>query len=121
MYKKAAQMQLRFQFRGLISVEDLFLLKMEQLDAIYRDLKQEQGDVSVGLMQKRTKEDEILALKLEIVEDVYNTKQEEADERKAAADRKAQKARIMEIIADKQDEDLKGKSLEDLQEMLDNL
>ncbi len=52
---------------------------------------------------------------------MYNTKQEEADERKAAADRKAQKARIMEIIADKQDEDLKGKSLEDLQEMLDNL
>lgn len=120
-YKKAAQKKLRFQFRGLVSVEDLFDLGTVDLDAIYRGLKQKQGDASEGLLQKRTKEDVVLALKLEIVEDVFKTKQAEADARKLAADRKARKERILEIMETKQDEALMEKPLEDLEKMLDEL
>ena len=121
MYKKAAQLGLRYPFRGLCSTEDLFDLGLEELDAIYKTLKKRQGEAGEGLLQERTQEDEVLTLRLSIVEDVFETKQAEIEARKAAADRRAQKARIMEIIAAKQDEALAGKSLDELQGMLDAL
>jgi len=121
MYKKAAQLKLRFPFRGLCGVEDLFDLNLAELDQIYVVLKRQAGEMEEGLLRRRTQEDEVLSLRLSIVEDVFQTKQEEADARKAAADRRAQKQRIMEIIASKQDEALMGKSLDELQGMLDEL
>jgi len=121
MYKHAAQLKLRFPFKGFCQVEDLFDLKLAELDQIYKAMKKQQGEVEDGLLQERTQEDEVLALKLAVVKDVFQTKQAEIDARKAAADRRAQKARIMEIIAAKQDEALAGKSLEELQGMLDAL
>jgi hypothetical protein len=121
MYKQVAQLKLRFPYKGQCDVEDLFDLGLADLDRIYKVLKQEQGDAAEGLLQKRTHEDEVLALKLGVVEDVFQTKQAEIEARQAAADRKARKERIMEIIADKQDAALMDKPLEELQEMLDAL
>lgn len=121
MYKQAAQSKLRFPYRGQCGVEDLFDLKLADLDQIYVILKREAGEAEEGLLHERTQEDEALALRLSIVKDVFETKKAEIEARKAAADRRAQKARIMEIIADKQDEALKGKSLDELQGMLDAL
>ena len=121
MYKQAAQMKLRFPYRGLCSVEDLFDLNLVDLDQIYIVLKQEAGESGEGLLHEHTKEDDALALRLSIVEDVFQTKQAEIEARKAQADRLARKRRIMEIIANKQDEALMGKSLDELQGMLDEL
>ena len=121
MYKKAAQRKLRFAYRGQIGVEDLFDLGLEALDSIYKSLKQQRGDGTAGLLEEPTAESETLSLRMEIVKDVFLTKKAEAESRKAAADRRAQKARIMEIIASKQDEALMGKSLDDLTAMLEAL
>ena len=121
MYKKAAQMKLRFVFKGVIAVEDLFDLSMSQLDAIYRSLKQKHGAVSEGLLQESTPEDTVLTLQLKIVEDVFNTKREEMESKKAAADKRAKKERILEIMANKQDAKLQEMSLEELAEMVDSL
>lgn len=121
MYKKALQAKLRFAFRGSLTVEDLFDLGLEDLNAIYKGLVQEKGDSVAGLLTEPTKEGELVALKMQVVKDVFDTKKAEIAASKAAADRKAQKARIMEIIADKQDEDLKGKSLDELTAMVEAL
>jgi len=121
MYKKAAQRKLRFAYRGQIGVEDLFDLGLEALDSIYKDLKRQRGDGTAGLLEEPTVESETLSLQMEIVEDVFQTKKAEAEARRVEADRKAQKARIMEIIAGKQDEALMGKSLEELTAMLEAL
>lgn len=121
MYKKAAQMKVRFTFRGQISVEDLFDLTLAQLNTIYKELQQQRGDAVSGLLLEHTAEDDLLALKLEIVRDVFDTKKAESDARKAAAEKRAQKARIMEIIASKKDADLASKSLDDLTKMLEDL
>lgn len=121
MYKKAAQAKLRFAYRGHIGVEDLFDLGLEALNSIYKDLKQQRGDGTAGLLEEPTAESETLSLQMEIVEDVFLTKKAEGEARKAAANRKAQKERIMEIIASKQDETLMGKSLDELTAMLEAL
>lgn len=121
MYKKAAQLKLRFPFRGLSSVEDLFDLNLDDLDSLYKTLRRQVNQNEEGLLKTRTRADELLALQLDVVQDVFTTKQAEIDAREAAIERRAQKQRIMEIIAAKQDAELEGKSLDDLQAMIDAL
>ena len=58
---------------------------------------------------------------IEIVRHIVSIKQQEANDKLREKERKAQKQRIMEIMADKQDEALKGKSIDELQKMLDEL
>jgi len=121
MYKKAAQLKIRFPIQGVASVEDLFDLGLVSLDNVYRVLKNEERRGEDSLLKDDSEEDEVLALQLSIIEDVFQTKQAEIEARKAEADRKVRKHRIMEIIADKQDAELMDKSLDDLQAMIDAL
>lgn len=65
--------------------------------------------------------DAILQLKLEIVKHVIAARVAEAEAAKTAADRKAKKERLLEIIARKQDDALQNTSLEDLQKMVEAL
>ena len=58
---------------------------------------------------------------IEIIRHIVAVKQQEAEERLKAKERREQKQRIMEIMADKQDEALKGKSLDELQKILDEM
>lgn len=121
-FEQASKSKLRFTYKGSLSVEDLWDLKVQDLDAIYRqcngELKAANED---SLLQKPTAASETLALKVEIVKRVVTVKLEEENERKGKAERQAQKARIIEILAEKQNEGLKGKSEEELRKMLDNL
>ena len=120
MYKKAAQLKLRFPFRGSSTVEDLFDLSLANLDTLYKALKGERK-LEEGLLSSPTDADRLLDLQLEIVKDVFETRQAEIEARKNAAERKARKERLLEIMADKQDEALKGMSLEELQALADEL
>jgi len=104
----------------VIAVEDLFDLNYTQLNKIYKSLRKQQGDVEDSLIEKATAEDTELTLKVNLVKDVYDTKKEAADKRKAADKKRQQKERIMEIIAAKQDEKLADMTEEELMAMLDD-
>jgi hypothetical protein len=121
MYKQAVQARVRFPFRGNISVEDLFDLDLSELNSVYKVLKREQGETEDSLLEERTEEQEFVALKLAIVLDIFETKQAEIEARKNEANRAAQKQRILEIIDNKQDEALAGKSVEELTAMINDL
>ena len=56
-----------------------------------------------------------------LVRHIVSVKLEEAEERKRQAERKEQKQRILAVIAEKQDEALKGSSIAELQKMLEDL
>lgn len=119
LFKIAAKKKYRFAFKGQISVEDLFDLTPEQLDSIYRNLKaQQKNQAEESLLQTVSKEDRILANKIEIVKTIVQDKLAAQEKAKKAANQKAQNQRILEIMADKQDQALKEKSLEELQQML---
>ena len=100
-------------------MEDLFDLTLAALNSMYKDLARQKGDDIQGLLDEPTAETKLITLKMEIIKDVVETKQAENAARKAAADRKAQKKRILEIMASKQDAALQDLSLEELQAMLD--
>ena len=119
LFKVAAKKKYRFNYKGLITVEDLWQLDVQELDKIYKNLKSQQKNNSEeSLLQTVSKEDKELNNKIEIIRVIVSDKLAELDRAKKAATQKAQNQRILEIMADKQDAALKEKSIEELQAML---
>lgn len=113
---------MRFPFKGLATVEDLWDLSVTELDKIYKSLnakaKQAQEE---SLLEVKASEDETLTAQIEIIKYIASVKLEEKKAAEMAKERKEQKQKIMSILASKQDEALQGKSIEELEKMLDEL
>lgn len=122
MFQVATRTKMRFPFRGLISVEDLWDLTPKNLDAIFKTLNAELKQVQEeSLLNTKTEEDKELDVKIEIVKHIVKVKLEEENLRLEAKAQKEQKQRIMEILSNKQDESLKNKSIDELKVMLQEL
>lgn len=121
-FEYATRNKVRFSFRGLISVEDLWDLSLTNLDLIYKELnKQLKHTEEESLLNIKTQEDELLNVQIEIVKHIVSVKLAEKEAREKTSAKKAQKQKIMSIIAAKQDEALQNSSIDDLQKMLDEL
>lgn len=121
-FEYATRNKIRFSFRGLISVEDLWDLSLTNLDSIYKELnKQSKQSEEESLLNIKTKEDEFLNVQIEIVKHIVSVKLAEKEAREKASAKKAQKQKIMSIMAAKQDEALQNSSIDELQKMLDEL
>lgn len=121
-FEYATRNKVRFSFRGLISVEDLWDLSLTNLDSIYKELnKQSKQSEEESLLNIKTQEDELLNVQIEIVKHIVSVKLAEKEAREKASAKKAQKQKIMSIIAAKQDEALQNSSIDELQKMLDEL
>lgn len=119
-YKKASRVKLRFATtKGLLAAENLWDLKLEDLNtlAVGLDEKYEASGKKSFLTEKSDK-DKNLKLALDIVVDVLTTKIEENKESSESLKTKANNDRILGIIARKTDEELEGKSIEELSKML---
>lgn len=122
MFEFALKNKVRFPFKGLVSVEDLWDLSVRDLDGIFKTLNaQVKKSQEESLLATKTKEDETLATQIEIVKHIVKTKLAEAETAKQSKELKEKKQKIMEIIAAKQDESLHNASVEELQAMLENL
>lgn len=122
MFEYATRNKVRFPFKGLISVEDLWDLTLTNLDSIYKTLnKQVKQSEEESLLNTKTTVDKELDVQIAIVKHIVEVKLAEQEAREKASAKKAQKQKIMAIIASKQDEALQNSSVEDLQKMLDEL
>lgn len=117
LFEVAARKKYRFPFKGSITVEDLWDLSPEDLNAIYISL-QKAGNpgTATGLIQKSSNTDN--DNKMSIVEHIFRTKIEEAEQRRASAQESARKKHIMDIIAQKEDEQLANMSVAELKKMV---
>ena len=110
-------------------MEDLWDLPLTSARANQANLNNIAKDVSRQLkaegeedfVNPRSGADKILQLKLEIVKHVIATVQAEREEARARAERADKKARLLELIERKQDQQLEGKSLEELQTMVEGI
>lgn len=128
LYKKAAQVKLRIQTcKGLLSVEDVWGLSLANLDSSIRSLaplvkkyQTDNSDLDFLSSNSNTKSEEtsLLELSFEILKDVYLTKKEEADARAKAKETREFNQKIMGLIAEKQENSLKDKSIEELMAMI---
>ena len=122
LFELATRKKFRFPFKGTISVEDLWDLSVQNLDTVFKALNAEAKQVKEeSLLTTKSTEDTILDAKIEIVKHIVKVKLEEAEQRTKAAANREQARRLQELIATKQDAELQGKSIEELQAMLSAL
>lgn len=122
MYKEALQKKLRFKTnKGMITTEDLFDLSLQNLDtlAIMLDKKISEAPKKSFIEELPAKENDD-ELRFNIVKDVINIKLKARKDNIDKAQADAQKKRILEILAKRDDEELEKKSTEELRAMIQN-
>jgi hypothetical protein len=122
MFEYATRNKVRFPFKGMISVEDLWDLSLANLDSIYKTLnKQVKQSEEESLLSEKTGVDEELEVQIAIVKYIVSIKLAEKEAAEKAAEKKVKKQKLMSIIAAKENEELQNASMEDLRKMLDEL
>lgn len=123
MFEKASRMKLRFKSDvGTLSVEDLWDLALAQLNKLAKSLNKELKSIEEeDFLQVKSKEDTIAKLRFDLVLYILNVKKGEADERKNARAKKAEKDRLLEILAKKKDYALENLTEEELLKKLEEL
>ena len=120
-FQKATRLKLRFDLNGQISTEQLWDANIDALTTYEEQLTEAVEAFGKSIRRKattKTKAQELQELRLQVVTSVLDIRIKEQEDAKTAADTKAHNARIMELIARKQEEQLQGKSLEELEAML---
>ena len=121
-FEVATRNGFRFTFKGMISVEDLWALNVRDLDSVFKVLNSQLKQVNEeSLLDVKTKQDQELDTKIEIVKYIVKVKQEEESMRLKAKEQKEKKQKIMEILATKQESNLQNMSEDELKKMLSEL
>lgn len=127
MFDQVTRLKLRFETsRGAISVEDLWDLPLKSetgrpnLDDVAKGIaRQMKADGDVGsFVDDVAKPNSLGQLMLDTVKHVIAVRKQEAADKAKERERAATKQRIMEILAEKQDDALKGKSEQELTALL---
>lgn len=122
LFEIATRNRYRFNYKGVMTVEDLWSLRVEDLDAIFKMLNRQKKTADEdSLLATKSAEDQDLANKIDIVRYIVSVKLAEAAERVSSAEKKAQRDKIMEIVAKKKDKALEDMGIEDLMKKLEEL
>lgn len=122
LFEIATRNRYRFNYKGVMTVENLWSLRVEDLDAIFKMLNRQKKTADEdSLLATKSAEDQDLANKIDIVRYIVSVKLAEAAERVSAAEKKAQRDKIMEIVAKKKDKALEDMGIEDLMKKLEEL
>ena len=120
-FEYAVRNKVRFPFKGMISVEDLWDLSLTNLDSIYKTLnKQVKQSEEESLLNTKTDVDTELEVQIAIIKHIVSVKLAEQEAREKAAAKKAQRQKIMSIIAKKEDENLDNMSIDQLRKLLED-
>lgn len=122
-FEKATRLRLRFETsRGNLNVEDLWRLPLAELDklaiALNKQLKESSEE---SFIKAKSKDNKLLELRFDIVKHIIETLLSEDEEKKKAADKRAKREQLLELIAKKKNQELEGKSLEELEAELTKL
>ena len=122
MFEFATKNHVRFPYKGMISVEDLWDLSVTELDKVFKALNaQKKQSQEESLLATKTREEEILEKQIGIVKYIVGVKLDEKRAREVAAENRAKKQRILEIKAARDDAALLNASDEELDKMLAEL
>lgn len=122
-FEIAVREKYTYNFRGLIKTEDLYDLKLTDLDAIYKGLKSDLAQLGEDSLidSVDTEAKETINNKIEIVKAVVDYKREVKKNLEDAKVKAETKRRLKDLIAQKENETLEGKSLDELKAMLASL
>lgn len=122
MFDKATRLKLRFSSaKGDLSVEQVWDLSLTALNEMAKGLSRELKAATVDeedFIGNNTSVDSQLQLRFDIVKSIISTKLKERDDSLSAAEKREHNQAILELIKKKQQEELAGKSVEELQALL---
>lgn len=122
LFEIATRDNYQFPFRGMINVIDLWTLSVQNLDNVFKTLNTEaKKSEEESLLSAKTKENEELSNKIEIVKHIVGVKLAEQAAREDAKKKKEMKQRLLEIKAKREDAALENMSDADLDKMLAEL
>lgn len=122
MFEKASRLKLRFHTpSGLFSAEDLWDMKLTQLNSVAVSLHHQLNDSAISFLETDKKVDPVLKLQFDIATHVIRVRQAEALAASQQRERAETKQKIMGILARKQDLKLEESSEEELQALLATL
>lgn len=123
MFEEAIRNKYRFPSSvGQLSTEDLWDLSIEKLDLVYRKLNSDLKKVTEeSLLTTKSDADKELTNKLIIVKHIFTTKMSEQDNRVKSKERAEKKQYLLSLLQQKQDESFKSKSVEELQQLINEI
>ena len=123
-FEKATRLKIRYQTQnGILMVEDLWDLPLDSkikanLNSIAIQLNRQIKDSGEESFIGNSKVDPVLQLKFDIVKYIIDTKLSEAEAKANSLAKKQYNEKILKLIEEKEEEALKGKSPEELKQML---
>lgn len=115
LFEVATRNNYQFTFRGLINVIDLWDLSLTNLDSVFKVLNAEvKKSEEESLLNTKSKEDEELSNKIEIVKYIVGVKLAEKEAKEDEKKNREMKQRLLAIKAKRQNEALENLSDEDL-------
>lgn len=117
---QATRLKLRFSTTvGVLSVEDLWDLPLESknkvnLDSIAIALHRELKDTKDESFISKSRANPVLEMKLDIVKYIIEVKLQESEDKAKAKAKSEQRAKIADLIEEKQNESLRALSLDEL-------
>ena len=122
LFINATRNNYQFPFRGMIDVIDLWDLSLTSLDSVFKTLNAEvKKSEEESLLNTKSKEDEEISNKIEIVKYIVSVKLDEKKKREDAKKNAEMRQRLLEIKAKRQDAALESMSDEDLDKALAEL
>ena len=122
LFELATRYKYRFPYRGQITIEDLWDLRLADLDSVFKTLNAEVKKASEeSLLKLKTKEDEELSDKIEIVRYIVSAKLEEQKIRENEKTNKEMKQKLLAIKARREEAALENISDEELDNMIKEL
>lgn len=119
-FKQAVKQKLRVSTnKGLLSVEQLWDLSISDLDILAVSLEEAYNNSKgKSFLAKKTTKDKDIKLQFDIVLDILETKVAEQEAISEAKEIKEHNQKILKLIEDKKEEDMKGMSVKQLTAML---
>lgn len=121
-YKLASQLGIRFQTsQGPLTVEQLWSLKITALSNLVKATKKalnKDNDNELSFLDDDITVNQEDQLRFDIAKDIYLTKKAENEAIRTTQDKKAFEQKILNLIAEKQEDSLKGKTIEELEALL---
>lgn len=122
LFINATRNNYQFPFRGMINVIDLWDLSLTNLDSVFKTLNAEvKKSEEESLLNTKSKEDEEISNKIEIVKYIVSVKLDEKKKREDAKKNAEMRQRLLEIKAKRQDAALENMSDEELDKVLAEL
>lgn len=121
-FERATKLKLRFEVgKGSVSVESLWDLSLQSLNELIVPIYKKLQEGEISFIAETSSANRILQLKFDILKHIIDDRRERQERAKLRNEKNATITQIENLLADKKQEEMKGKSTAELFKMLAEL